>query len=238
MSKDTTAPQPLNIDDITVPERPLLLRTDSDNTRRLDEESGPARFIQWKYEGEEEWRNLISISELMNLALAGVSFWREEDGWHFGHKEVISAIYSSDASGNQIISNVELGNVLFDAGTIPASLDGDALAAAIQELKDRLDNLNVDDLGDLTNVFATKEWVRSDFQPKGNYQPAGNYLTEHQSLANYATKSEIPTGVVKGVQVNDEQTQTPDSNGVVHLTVNGGNGTLNPEDLSEYAQKT
>ena len=32
---------------------PLLLRTNSDNTKRSDEVSGPANFIQWKYEGDE-----------------------------------------------------------------------------------------------------------------------------------------------------------------------------------------
>lgn len=234
LSKDTTAPQPLNIDDITVPERPLLLRTDSDNTRRLDEESGPARFIQWKYEGEEEWRNLISISELMNLALAGVSFWREEDGWHFGHKEVISATYSSDASGNQIISNVELGNVLFDAGTIPASIDGDALAAAIQELKDRLDNLNVDDLGDLTDVFATKEWVRSDFQPKGDY------LTQSAADNRYVrgVKSILSNGVTTSLEGSGNvQFKTIGGQSIVgtgDIEV-GGPGTNPPVDLTGYA---
>jgi hypothetical protein len=31
-------------------------------------------MIQWKHEGDEHWTNLISISELMNVALAGVSF--------------------------------------------------------------------------------------------------------------------------------------------------------------------
>jgi hypothetical protein len=36
-----------------IQERPLLLRTNSDNTKRSDESSGPANFIQWKYEGDE-----------------------------------------------------------------------------------------------------------------------------------------------------------------------------------------
>lgn len=36
-----------------IQERPLLLRTNSDNTKRSDESSGPANFIQWKYEGDK-----------------------------------------------------------------------------------------------------------------------------------------------------------------------------------------
>ena len=59
---------------------PLLLRTNSDNTKLSDEASGPANFIQWKYEGDPYWTNLMSISELMNLTLAGVSIWKATDG--------------------------------------------------------------------------------------------------------------------------------------------------------------
>lgn len=103
-----------------IQEHPILLRTNSDNTKRSDESSGPANFIQWKYEGDEYWTNLISISELMNLALAGVSIWQNSEGkWHFGHKEVVKANYISDKNGRKIISNVRLGDVLFDAGELP-----------------------------------------------------------------------------------------------------------------------
>ena len=245
LSKDTTAPQPLNIDDITVPERPLLLRTDSDNTRRLDEESGPARFIQWKYEGEEEWRNLISISELMNLALAGVAFWREEDGWHFGHKEVISATYSSDASGNQIISNVELGSVLFDAGAIPASLDGDALAAglaALQDdvaaLNDRLNNLPT--AGDATKDwvrdqnYATQPWVRNELDNRGyatqSWVNGRGFLSEHQHIKTLNGQSLVGDGNVKVVSTINNQ--APDANGNINITVPDGDGNV---DLTGYA---
>ena len=109
-----------------IQERPLLLRTNSDNTKRSDESSGPANFIQWKYEGDEYWTNLISISELMNLTLAGVSIWQNSEGkWHFGHKEVVKATYASDKNGRKIISNVKLGDILFDAGELPfAESDG------------------------------------------------------------------------------------------------------------------
>lgn len=85
------------------------------------DESGPANYIQWKYEGDEHWNNLISISELMNLTLAGVSIWYdEEDGhYHFGHKEVEKASYAASHTGKQIITAVELGEILYDAGPIP-----------------------------------------------------------------------------------------------------------------------
>ena len=74
-------PESIDLMDLRpIQERPLLLRTNSDNTKRSDESSGPANFIQWKYEGDEYWTNLISISELMNLALAGVSIWQNTEG--------------------------------------------------------------------------------------------------------------------------------------------------------------
>lgn len=109
-----------------IQKHPLLLRTNSDNTKLSEEASGPANFIQWKYEGDPYWTNLISISELMNLALAGISIWQATDGkWHFGHREVVKANYISDKNGRKIISNVRLGDVLFDAGEIPIMGGGD-----------------------------------------------------------------------------------------------------------------
>jgi hypothetical protein len=49
-----TRPADIDLDSLTPKEeRPLLLRTNSDNTKRSDEVSGPANFIQWKYEGDE-----------------------------------------------------------------------------------------------------------------------------------------------------------------------------------------
>ena len=89
-------------------ERPILLRTNSDNTKLDAEVSGPANFIQWKYEGDENWTNLISIQELMNLAFAGMCTWEAADGkWHFGYKEVVKATYDSTKSGRRIINRVE-----------------------------------------------------------------------------------------------------------------------------------
>lgn len=113
-------------------EYPVLFRLNSDNTRRSDEnETGPGYYIQWKREGAEEWTNLMSISELMNLALAGVSFWEETDESeldatgqpkkyiHFGHKQVVKATYDASKLGNNRIAEVVLGDVLFDAGRVP-----------------------------------------------------------------------------------------------------------------------
>jgi hypothetical protein len=61
----------------------------------------------------------------MNLTLAGITIFPVEDAetgkieYHLGHKEVLEATYDSDKDGHRIISNVELGHVLFDAGPIP-----------------------------------------------------------------------------------------------------------------------
>jgi hypothetical protein len=61
----------------------------------------------------------------MNLTLAGITIFPVENTetgkteYHLGHKEVLEATYDSDKDGHRIISNVELGHVLFDAGPIP-----------------------------------------------------------------------------------------------------------------------
>ena len=141
-TRSDESPKPIDLDDLKPDDyKPILLRTNSDNTKRSDEESGPANFIQWKYEGDAEWNNLISISELMNLTLAGVSIWKsDEDGkWHFGHKEVINARYTATHEGRQIISEVELGDVLYDAGPIPM-VDYGADIALINAKLDELQN--------------------------------------------------------------------------------------------------
>lgn len=79
LTDDRESPDDINLMDLRpVDKCPLLLRVDSDNTKRSDEVSGPARFIQWKYEGDKYWTNLISISELMNLALCGICFWYDK----------------------------------------------------------------------------------------------------------------------------------------------------------------
>lgn len=71
-TRDDSQPESINLSDFVKETAPVIFRVDSDNTKRTDETSGPANYIQWKYEGDEYWNNLISISELMNLALAGV----------------------------------------------------------------------------------------------------------------------------------------------------------------------
>ena len=154
-SWDKSTPASLNLEDLRPKEgRPILLRTNSDNTKRSDETSGPANFIQWKYEGQEEWTNLISISELMNLALAGVSVWydEEDEKYHFGHKEIKKASYDAGKDGGQIISAVDLGDVLYDAGPLPfatsdemnqATLDLATINAQICDLLDQIENVRL-----------------------------------------------------------------------------------------------
>lgn len=191
-TKDDTTPRPIDLDLLRpVDTNPVLFRVDSDNTKRDDEESGPAKFIQWQYEGEEYWRNLISIDELMNVALAGISFWPEEENgesyWHFGHREVISATYDIKEEGGKQIANVELGEVLFDAGRIPFANyrpEFDELTRRINELESAWQNYTPNLEGYLTengarNIFATLDDVRSRLTKNdadGYYQEKGDYL--------------------------------------------------------------
>lgn len=174
LTTDRYSPAPIDLTTLRpISEHPILLRTNSDNTKYDWETSGPANYIQWKYEGDEYWNNLISISELMNLALAGVSFWYNEDTqeWHFGHKEVIRASYTADKNGRKIISDVELGDILFDAGAVPMpnyEFDIEEIQEGLEQIQTELEN------------YATKDWVEG----KG-------YLTG-VDLDDYAKKSEIP----------------------------------------------
>ena len=151
---DGSVPEDINLEDLRpVEEHPVLFRLNSDNAKRSDEESGPGYYIQWKKEGQEEWTNLMSISELMNIALAGVSFWDDpNDGKiHFGHRQVLKATYDSEKLGNTRIAEVELGEVLFDAGSVPypGHLDElqdemDALQVFLCDIQTQLENLDLD----------------------------------------------------------------------------------------------
>jgi hypothetical protein len=136
----------------------------------------------------------------MNLTLAGVSIWQNSEGkWHFGHKEVVRANYASDKNGRKIISNVKLGDVLFDAGELPfvdnssdspdysididlinqriAELDGVVVKSVNHNLPDSDGNVQIEIPETDLEGYATEDWVREGYQPKGSY------LTQHQSLA-------------------------------------------------------
>ena len=245
-----------------VEDHPILLRLNSDNTKREEEETGPGYYIQWKREGHEEWTNLMSISELMNIALAGVSFWWQdaEDGstdsegnpvqkLHFGHKQVVKATYDASKLGNKRIAEVELGDVLFDAGEIPFPNYDDAIAALNAFICDVADDLAV------TKTLIPKDYVKSvngnlpntngDVQLEipepvdaytkeesdDKYQPKGNYLTEHQPLktvngSSLVGSGNVSVGTVKTVQVNNGSIVSPDSNGNVKLTIETGSPDL------------
>ena len=218
LTDDRESPDDINLMDLRpVDKCPLLLRVDSDNTKRSDEVSGPARFIQWKYEGDKYWTNLISISELMNLALCGICFWydKHDQEWHYGHKEVIRADYASDKNGRKIISRVKLGDVLFDAGVLPINDYGVEIELINQRLAEIEDDMvksisinggakltpdndgNVDLPIDLSD-FAKKNWVDANFQPVGDY--------------------------VEGIRVNGGRINRPE-NGIVNLEIEeGGSG--------------
>jgi hypothetical protein len=163
----------------------------------------------------------------MNLTLAGVSIWQNSEGkWHFGHKEVINANYASDKNGRKIISNVRLGDVLFDAGEIPfaentgggtdygpdidliyrklAELEAAMVKTVNHEGPDPSGNVNVETGSSISlDGYATEAWVTNHYQPKGNY--------------------------VTAVKANGVTHQP--SNGVVDLGNIGGDGT--PVDTSD-----
>jgi len=217
LTDDRISPEDINLMDLRpIDKCPLLLRTNSDNTKRSDEVSGPANFIQWKYEGDEHWTNLISISELMNLALCGICFWYDNnDGeWHFGNKEVLKATYHSDKNGRKIISRVELGDVLFDAGSIPINDYGVDIALINQRLDD-LENTAPD-----LDGYATEDWVNAQGFLKD--VPEVDAYTKAQSDAKFQPKGNY----VKSV--NDH---TPDANGNVTVT-------LGDFDLTAYVKKS
>lgn len=228
LTNDKYLPESIDLDTLRpIQKKPLLLRTDSDNTKRSDEVSGPAKFIQWKYEGDEHWTNLISISELMNLALAGVSVWKnEEDGkWHIGHRQVVQASYASDKEGHKIISNVELGDVLFDAGELPfaeqegasydygpeidlilaklAQLEADVVKSVNHIGPDASGNVDVQTSGSLDG-YATQNWVTGNFQPKGNYVTSVNGVAP-QPGSNGAITISVGNLGSFDVRLNDDQ---------------------------------
>lgn len=197
-------------------ERPILLRTNSDNTKLDAEVSGPANFIQWKYEGDEHWTNLISIQELMNLAFAGMCTWEAADGkWHFGYKEVVKATYDSTKSGRRIINRVELGQILFDAGEIPLQDYGveiETIEALLEELKNSVQSISIDGGRKLTpDKDGNVNLDLSDYAKKSEIPGSvdlDGYATEtwvnsQGFLKNipdtYAKKSDIPTDYVKSV---------------------------------------
>ena len=98
--------------------------------------------------------------------------------------------------------------------------------------------------------YATVSYVNDTFQAKGNYltkesadtfyQPVGNYLTEHQSLANYYTKSEVDgkLGSVykyKGSVANFDSLPTSDvNNGDVYNTEDTGDNYAYVSETSSW----
>ena len=217
LTDDRISPSDINLMDLRpIDKCPLLLRTNSDNTKRDDETSGPANFIQWKYEGDEHWTNLISISELMNLALCGICFWYDDNDqeWHFGNKEVLKATYHSDKNGRKIISRVELGDVLFDAGSIPINDYGVDIALINQRL-DELENTAPD-----LDGYATEDWVN-----------AQGFLKEVPEVDAYTKAQSDAIFQPKGTYVKSVNNHTPDSNGNVTIT-------LGDFDLTSYVRKS
>lgn len=214
-------------------EHPVLFRLNSDNTKRSDEETGPGYYIQWKREGNEEWTDLMSISELMNIALAGVSFWWADDEngatdangnpvqrLHFGHKQVVRATYDASKLGNKRIAEVELGDVLFDAGEVPfANYDDDiaALNAFLCDLQGELDvlrNLIPDDYVKMVNGKRPNnngEVVLDDYYDKDTSD--ARYLREHQPIKTLAGQSLVGRGDIGLKTVNGNTLLTVNPNG-------------------------
>jgi hypothetical protein len=81
----------------------------------------------------------------MNLAFAGMATWEASDGkWHFGYKEVLKATYDSNKAGRRVISRVELGDILFDAGELPLNdyeVDIELINQRLAELENSIPDL-------------------------------------------------------------------------------------------------
>lgn len=176
----------------------------------------------------------------MNLAVAGVCFWYDEETeeWHFGHKEIVKATYTADKNGRQIISNVELGDVLFDAGAVPMpdySMEIDTIEQTIDEIKASLAGYAteewVEGKGYLTGVdlddYAKKSEIPSlaDAYTKdesdAKYQPKGSYLTAHQPIKNLSGQSIVGTGEIPLKTINGESII-----GTGNITVSVGDANL------------
>lgn len=232
-TKSNTAPAPIDLNDLKAKDyKPLILRVDTDNTKRSDEESGEANYIQWKREGDEEWHNLIHLSDLLNLALAGVSIWEDpEDGYfHFGHRKVVHASYDIDDQGHRTISDVELGEVLFDAGPLPFQsyeLDFDDVTNRLDAIEQRLRNLN---LNFLTLEDAEQRYIKEIRTIDGNSLRGTGDLAARtiNGVHLFGDYSNIQVGTIRSLTV-DGVLKDPDSNGNISFNT-GGN-----IDLSGYA---
>lgn len=242
-------------------EHPVLFRLNSDNTKRSDEETGPGYYIQWKREGNEEWTDLMSISELMNIALAGVTFWMADDEHgatdsngqpiqrlHVGHKQVVRATYDASKLGNRRIADVELGEVLFDAGEIPFpdfTEDINALNTFLCDLQGDLEVLRELIPLDYVKTVNGHLPVNGDVQLTEYYDKEtsdGRYLRSvkqlnGQSLAgtgglwiktvnNQPLLTNDPAGgnvnVVGSIQIGNGTPITPDPDGIAHLPAYSG----------------
>lgn len=85
--------------------------------------------------------------------------------------------------------------------------------------------------------MATKSWVNSQSYlntstAANTYQPKGNYLTSHQSLANYALKSEIPSNTSQ--LNNDSNFITASEVSSTYLTKTAASSTY--EKVGSYLQ--
>lgn len=78
-------------------------------------------------------------------------------------------------------------------------MDANAVIQAFDELKG-----NVDNKADATALTALEQKVTANTTAIDTKQPKGNYLTEHQSLEEYAKKTELPTVPTKVSQLTND----------------------------------
>lgn len=155
----------------------------------------------------------------MNLALAGICFFQKEDAtgamkWHIGHREVVKAYYDATTSGKKIISDVALGDVLFDAGEVPwpdYSWDAEVINQKICELKRDLDKLKLK----LKNYVQSVNNIRPDSETGNVNVPIPTKLSELENDVPYVKS------------VNDIR---PDNNGNVTLTIPGLDNYYNKQE--------
>ena len=84
--------------------------------------------------------------------------------------------------GLKRISDDKINEILKDAPK-----DMDTFQEVYEKYQQLVDNIKNIDLSSKQDILTSAQLAVIN----GNWQPAGNYLTEHQSLAEYAKKSEL-----------------------------------------------
>lgn len=157
-------------------------------------------YIQWRYSGEEDWTNLVSLADLkgekgddyvltdedIEEIASKVKVATSADKITYDDTETkLGAENVQDAIGNLSEQKVDKqdGYSMVSDSEKQAWNNKSDFSGSYNDLTDKPE---IPEGADLTG-YATEDYVKDYAQPKGNY------LTEHQDLSGYALKEEIPT---------------------------------------------